>query len=371
MICDTERCPVIWALGRKGYMVQYPLLVALNVDGKALAVTAAVNIHLHDITHNANLLLSINTPTDIFSLFNFFFYLRRSRRELLARLKERVSVVHVIMISPWDVFFLSTLKNSGCPLVVTIHDAKQHIGEESLLHDKLRDWMISGADYVAVLSSYVARTLELTPKFNKPIRLVSEGLVMRTESPLAARKCPVGRPMRLLFHGRIHAYKGLDLLLDAMGLLRAEGAEHSLTIAGPGELGPYRDRLEKLAGISINNHFMSDSELLEMLAVHDVAVLPYREASQSAVAIDALWAALPSVATPVGALPLQFKNGIDALITDTASAAAIACSIKKLCSNEKLYETLSAGARDSFLAAGPKMAATQWSNLYDSVIDKD
>ncbi|MBK9340417.1 MAG: glycosyltransferase [Rhodoferax sp.] len=80
--------------------------------------------------------------------------------------------------------------------------------------------------------------------------------------------------------------------------------------------------------ISVKNHFLSDDELSQLLSEHDVSVLPYIEASQSAVAIDALWAALPAVATPVGALPKQFAEQ-NALIVEK-SPQMIADTLNRL-----------------------------------------
>ncbi|MBK6367976.1 MAG: hypothetical protein IPF65_12155 [Polaromonas sp.] len=60
--------------------------------------------------------------------------------------------------------------------------------------------------------------------------------------------------------------------------------------------------------------------MLSILATHDIAVLPYREASQSGVAIDALWAAMPAIATTVGALPKQLNLEVDTLLLKTFSA---------------------------------------------------
>ncbi len=79
---------------------------------------------------------------------------------------------------------------------------------------------------------------------------------------------------------------------------------------------------------------------------------------------------LPAVATPVGALPMQFKHGVDALITATVDADALAKAIDKLCSDKQLYETLSLGAYNSYQASGPAKAASQWNNLYAIILDK-
>lgn len=370
MVNNENRYPILWALGRKGYMVQYPLLVALNGNGKTLAVTADVNIYLQNISQSSQLLCAVEIPTNVRSLIKFLMNWHKTKKELVQQLKANASIIHIIMASPWDVFFMAAARRANRPILLTIHDAQQHLGEESFFMDAIRNWAISQADHIAVLSSNVEQTLKLNLKSDRPVHVINEGLVMRVERALPARLFPSGRAIKLLFHGRIHAYKGLDLLLDAMALLQNQGRQYTLTIAGSGDLTPYQSKLAKLSNVSIHNYFFSDAELLQTLESHDVSVLPYVEASQSAVAVDALWAALPAVATPVGALPKQFKHGVDALIINTVDADALAKAIDKLCSDKQLYEALSLGAYNSYQATGPAKAASQWNRLYADILNK-
>ncbi|MBK6367977.1 MAG: glycosyltransferase [Polaromonas sp.] len=64
------------------------------------------------------------------------------------------------MGSPWDLFFLNAAKRTKCPIVLTIHDAHQHLGEESILMDAIRKWSISKVDHIAVLSNHVKESLQ-------------------------------------------------------------------------------------------------------------------------------------------------------------------------------------------------------------------
>ena len=363
----SKPCPVVWALGSKGYLVQSPLVAALGVNTPVLAVTSTSNINLQEITANQQLLLAITTPNNWLTGIRFLFNIQKTRNQLVQKLKQHASIIHVVMCSPWDIFFLGSLKQIGIPVVVTIHDAVQHKGEESAMMDYLRDWCISKADLVTVLSTHVANVLRLNPKFKKPLQVVTDGLVMHSKPAMAARHYPSHRPIKLLFHGRIHAYKGLDLLLDAMLLLQSKGKNYSLTIAGAGELGSYQDKIQKLSHISVKNHFLSEDELSHLLAEHDVSVLPYIEASQSGVAIDALWAALPAVATPVGALPKQFAHEQNALIVEKISPQMIADALNRLCTDKLLYERLSQGAFDSYQKFGPEHSAKLWLQLYETI----
>ncbi len=364
----SKPCPVIWAIGNKGYLVQSPLVTALGVNTPVLAVTSSNNINLQEFTDQNQLLLAIPTPDNWLTGLQFLINIRSVRKQLVQKLKLQASIVHVVMCSPWDIFFLGVLSKVGVPVIVTIHDAVQHKGEESALTDYIRDWCISKADLVTVLSNHVANILRLDPKFKKPMQVVADGLVMHRKSALAARSYPSHRPIKILFHGRIHAYKGLDILLNAMLLLQSKGKNYSLTIAGSGELGGHKDKIKMLNHISVKNHFLSDDELSHLLVEHDVSVLPYIEASQSAVALDALWAALPAVATPVGALPQQFNDGFDALLTTKIDAASIADALARVCDDKILYEHLSMGAHQSYKKTGPMQAANQWLALYNKTI---
>jgi glycosyltransferase involved in cell wall biosynthesis len=369
MTNPENRFPILWALGRKGFITLHPLLTALNQDGKALAVTSTANVYLQTMTQSDQLLYAIEIPTNRSSLVKFFCSWYRIRKELIKALRENASVIHVVMSSPWDIFFLSAARQANCPILLTIHDAQQHLGEESTVMDAIRKWTIAKTDHIAVLSDHVKEILQKNLQIQKPIHVTEGGILSKAEPALPARLFPVGRPLKLLFHGRIHAYKGLDLLLDALLELQKKGHHYGLTIAGSGDLASYRSKLEELEHVTIHNYFIPTAEMLDILQSHDVVMLPYLEASQSGVALDALWGALPSIATPVGALPKQLKHGVDTLMLETLSATELAAAIHQLCTDKQLYEALSLGAYNSYQSAGPAKAAKQWNSLYADILN--
>jgi len=112
---------------------------------------------------------------------------------------------------------------------------------------------------------------------------------------------PLPEQPSLLFFGRLAPYKGLDLLLDAMPRVWERLPDLRLTIAGRGELPRHqvlRDgRVEAAVG------HVPDSSVAELFAAATCVVLPYRQASQSAVGALALQHGRAVVATAVGALP--------------------------------------------------------------------
>jgi glycosyltransferase involved in cell wall biosynthesis len=174
-------------------------------------------------------------------------------------------------------------------------------------------------------------------------------------------------PARILFLGRIHEYKGLEMLLQSLDILDGKGASTALTIAGSGDLEPYAAALAKRPQTRIINHCIDDATILELLKEQDILALPYLEASQSGIAIDAQWAAMPAVATPVGALPQQFSAGKAALICSDVSAEAFADSLLELLNSQGLYSTLSKGAYNAYRDKDLITVARKWRDFYASL----
>jgi glycosyltransferase involved in cell wall biosynthesis len=152
-----------------------------------------------------------------------------------------------------------------------------------------------------------------------------------------------GKPVRLVFFGRIKAYKGLDLLLDAVSRLQTERPV-SLTIAGQGSLVPYAGALAALKSVRVINDWIAEGDVAGILDAADLLVAPYIEASQSGVIPSAYGLGLPVVATPVGGLAEQIHPGETGLLAAAPTAAALADAIRQMMGDTALYARCSAGA---------------------------
>ncbi|WP_430895841.1 MULTISPECIES: glycosyltransferase [unclassified Paraflavitalea] len=118
----------------------------------------------------------------------------------------------------------------------------------------------------------------------------------------------VNQPI-VLFFGFIRKYKGLDLLLDAISLLKQKGQlNFKLLVAGEyyEESAFY---LNKIKDLGIENdviqrtEFIPDSEVRYYLSAADLVVQPYRNATQSGVTPLAYHFEKPMIVTNVGGLP--------------------------------------------------------------------
>lgn len=123
------------------------------------------------------------------------------------------------------------------------------------------------------------------------------------ETPAAAPK-PVDRVRKVLYLGRLHPLKGLDLLLDAWQRARSTlspDERWELVIAGPDEQG-MRPRLEAQARtLGIRDVTfpgpLYDEQKAKALADADLFVLPSRTENFGIAVAEALGAGLPAITT--------------------------------------------------------------------------
>lgn len=134
-----------------------------------------------------------------------------------------------------------------------------------------------------------------------------------------------------LFFGFIRKYKGLDLLLEAILLLKEQNRLDSNTrflIAGEFYDDPrhYESLLRnpKIAPqLILFTDFIPDSEVRYFLCAADAVVQPYRSATQSGVTPLAYHFEIPMLVTNVGGLPSLVPNGKSGLVCEpTANSIA-------------------------------------------------
>jgi len=111
--------------------------------------------------------------------------------------------------------------------------------------------------------------------------------------------------LELLFFGFVRPYKGLDVLVEALGLVG--DLDYRLTIAGEfwhgsAEIESRIRELNITSRIEVIPRFISESETAELFARADVVVLPYRSATGSGIVPIAYHYEKPVLVTNVGGL---------------------------------------------------------------------
>ena len=155
-----------------------------------------------------------------------------------------------------------------------------------------------------------------------------------------------GAPLRLLFVGRLHPMKGLDVLLDAIG--RMPTGTVQLSIAGE---GGEKSRLMELAqGLSVTEsvRFLGHVDEVERLfADADCLVLPsVRLESFGQVLIEAMAAGLPLLTSDFGPFLEINVHGETGLVTPLGDAEALAAALQKLAHDPAMTHRMSQAASE-------------------------
>jgi glycosyltransferase involved in cell wall biosynthesis len=165
--------------------------------------------------------------------------------------------------------------------------------------------------------------------------------------PLPEIKPAPSKPPTLLFFGRITAYKGLEVLLQAFQQVHQSHAAH-LLIVGEGDIRPYQLILQQIPDIEVVNRWVAESEIPAFFQRATLVVLPYTSASQSGVLPVAANFGLPVIASRAGGIPEQILHGQTGLLTDPGSVAGLAQAIKQLLDDPILAQTLGENLRMEF-----------------------
>lgn len=261
--------------------------------------------------------------------------------ELRRRMEERLrqdGIQTIIELMPhiWSPLVMPLARRDGIRYVPIIHDVHGHLGDPTGIVNGWLNRVVQSADVVLTLSNAVADRIVATglaPE-RKVFPLFHPDLTygVAPHDPLPT----LHRPIRLLFLGRILAYKGLGLFLDTIEQLRSEGIEVAAGVFGEGDVSQHRDRLTALQA-EVVNRWLTEAEIAEALAKYDVVVLSHLAASQSGIAATAFGAGRPVVATPVGGLLEQVQHGISGLVAKRIDACALAEEIKALVLETGLY----------------------------------
>jgi glycosyltransferase involved in cell wall biosynthesis len=138
----------------------------------------------------------------------------------------------------------------------------------------------------------------------------------------------------LLFFGYIRHYKGLDILIESLKILRSEDKSYKLLVAGESYENEkiYLDLISQYkleSAVHMENKFISNEDVGVYFYASDVAVLPYRSATQSGILNMAYGFNKPVVITNVGGLAEFVVEDQTGVIVNESSPDSIANGIKK------------------------------------------
>jgi len=146
--------------------------------------------------------------------------------------------------------------------------------------------------------------------------------------PRTGRQQVSGNRPRLLFFGNVRRYKGLEVFLQALGIVRKEMLFEA-TVAGEFyiDAAPFRALGSQLGlddSLVWKDCYIPNEEVPSLFEQADLVVLPYLEATQSGVVPLAYRFGVPVIASNVGGLSEVVQDGRTGYLVPSRNAEALA-----------------------------------------------
>lgn len=188
-------------------------------------------------------------------------------------------------------------------------------------------------------------------------------------TPFAAGE---GQPVKIVAAGRLHAKKGFDILVRAIGKLRAWDYDVVCEIAGEGD---QRDDLEAL---------IKELDLAEcvklvgwtrdvsgFLATGDLFAFPSHQEGFPLTLLEAMAVGLPVVASEIDGPIEILKEGVNGRLVPDDDVDRLAEALGELIGDRQAARRLGAAARELVLAEyGPDQLARRLEAALDGMIDR-
>lgn len=260
---------------------------------------------------------------------------RRVTADWSAWQPERVVIQWwVPFMAPMTAWLLAQARRLGIHSTLICHNVLPH--EENAIDARLIRFALSRADQLITHGQPDReRALKLLPHAQVKVAALPSYAGLRAGGwtrDRARAELNLTRPT-LLFFGFVRPYKGLLDLLDALPAVLAE-IDVDLLVVGEiwGEAAVYHERTKSLGVVNrvrFVDRYVSNEEAALYFAAADLAVLPYRDATGSAVLQLAFGLGVPVVATRTGGMSEAVEDGVTGFLVAPGDVAGLSQAIMR------------------------------------------
>ena len=261
-------------------------------------------------------------------------------RAVIRASRAEVVLTNTVTIPWWPV----AASAAGVPVLAHVHEAEDT--QRRIIRAGLNAPLLAASRIVANSGAARDALLEVQPHLTSRTEVVHNG-VAGPDHPLEAlRRRRPGDPFQIAMVGRLSPRKGVDVALDAVGLLRRSGVDASLSVCGsvfPGYEWYEEELRERAAQPDLDGHV----ELLgyvrptwPVLEAADAVVVPSRAEPFGNTAVEAMHAARPLVASRVQGLAEVVTDEVTGLLVPADDAEALAEALGSLATDPDLATRL-------------------------------
>lgn len=250
---------------------------------------------------------------------------------------KKYDVIHITWPLNFYELILYCFRNK---MVITVHDPIVHSSNSSF-PSKLRRWFAFHflKNFIILNKTQKDVFADTYGLHNKKIHV--SRLSCYSYLKTIAEKKRVIEGKYIIFFGKISAYKGLEYLFPAFEKVIENHPDTSLVVAGGGnyyfDIINYKSQKQ----FKIINRFIPDSELAALIRDSEFTVCPYKDATQSGVAMSAFAFDKPVISTNVGGLPEMLGNGKYGILVPPCDITALSEAMDKLLNELSLNKLFS------------------------------
>ena len=300
---------------------------------------------------------------------------------------EEADIMHANFPGPYAASLASVVSRfRGIPAVLTWHNDLPPVTSVAnllaLAHDRVvLPLYLPHFRFIIATSQAYAETSQVLSVRPGSVVVVPNGVDVRRFNPglhgdQVRARLRLGDSKIVLFVGalnRWHAYKGLDMLIEAMALVRKECPKCKLLIVGGGELAAKYHRLALELGVGDYVLFagdIADEELPSYYACCDVLVLPSKDRSEGfgLTILEANATGKPVIGSSVGGIPSVISDGYNGLLVPPNDPRALAAAMTKLLEDEDLRLSMGRNGRRVAQRHDWSIVAEQTERVYERAI---
>ncbi|MGH7726828.1 MAG: N-acetyl-alpha-D-glucosaminyl L-malate synthase BshA [Candidatus Eiseniibacteriota bacterium] len=263
---------------------------------------------------------------------------------------HRLDVLHVHYAMPFaaSAFLAKQLvAPRALPVVTTLHGTDITVVGQQPAYFRMTKFSIESSDRVTAVSHALREATVETLGIRKPIDVIYNFVDPEVFAPRRKRMpllAPAGAVV-LMHASNFRPVKNVDQVVRIFAAVH-DRRDARLVMVGDGPEKPRAEELARQLGVGKHVLFLGNQEVMEeLLPLADVFLLPSSTESFGLVALEAMSAGVPVVASRVGGLPELVEHGKSGLLEEAGDVEAHVRAVIKILEDPKLAHRMGAAGR--------------------------
>jgi len=262
------------------------------------------------------------------------------------------------------------LRPRSLGVVTTLHGTDiTVVGVEPSLF-RVTQFTIQSSDRVTAVSRFLKERTEESFGITRPIEVIYNFVDPRIFTPGRRPSLRLAPPQaKVLMHAsNFRPVKNIPAVIKIFAEVRKQ-RQTKLVMVGDGPEKPAAEQLARELGVQRDVLFLGNQDCMEeLLPLADVFLLPSSSESFGLVALEAMSAEVPVVASNIGGIPEVVEHGVTGFLHDPRSIEGFVSSVLRLLASDRLRRAMGRRgrqvARERF---NVDQIVDQYIRVYDSL----